>query len=863
MKFTISLANFSRTASPEPATHPHTVRGFFKFFIAGGLLFLLALASPLHAEPAPPGAQGFQKLRVANAAVPVPAFDTRGGFIALLGTTYLAAGTSAPDPRVVVHTLVDNEWKPSDVTLPAWAGIAPGATEVLSIGGLLNGQPTSRALAVTTTSTGLDARPLPDLPKPVAGPSVSIVGTTLYVVGGLSSIEPPVFENAMWTLDLATPGAAWRTAAVLPGPGIAFAAATEQYGMIALFGGLSPREGGVRMIDEAWTFRPVPLEGTDVSGWKRMADIPRPMAGGSAVQLGQVQVLLLGGSVPPPILPLTPSAPAAGGDIPLCFHTITDAWSQFDTPVNLTSPVACKNADGVLALSGGPGGGAFELGFVRSTRSLALIDYLVIAAYFLLVMLIGFYYSRKQDSSEEFSLGGRKVRWWAAGISMFATGASAISFMAVPALAFSTNLVWLMPVLILIPGFFVTAYFIFPLLRRMNITSTYEYLDRRFNRALRLIASAQCILFQTFGRGSVVLLLPALAISVLTGMNVYLSVLLMGILTTIYTALGGFEAVIWTEVFQGFLKFIAPIAMITVCMFSLPGGVPEFVQTSFNYHKFDLALLTWDVTVPAMWIMLVNGFLIATVVPAGDQPIIQRIFSSPTKEVRRVTAMSMACGVIIGLLTQVLGIAIFCYFRAHPDKFDPTAQNDQIVPLFVTQAMPVGFAGMIVAAIFASAMATVASGMNSVATIFTQDFYLPMRPQATDSERLFVLKSTSYLVGILATVTALLLAALNLKSMMVTWNQMAALLGGGIVGVYSLGMFTKRATGFGAVGGAIVSVLTTLCVKLFTPLHWSTYIPIAIVSCVIAGYFLSLFGPQKKNLDGLTVYTPAPHRHGE
>ncbi len=826
-----------------------TSRHSCSFWLAA--LVLAASVLPLSAATA--SGEGLQKIRIERSQVTVPGSGTKGGFLATAGgKTFLATSGDGSCP---VWVRDGNEWKPAGFSSPAWAGVASSGDRVAVVGGLAGSTPSAGVQLITAAGSAINE--LPALPEAVTAPSVAIIGQKLYVAGGLTSVSPAVFSKKMWTLDLSTPESGWKAGPDFPGEGFAFAAATEQYGMLALFGGLGPAANGLKALDQAWTFRPVPLEGTDLSGWKEMAPMPRPIVGGSAVPIGQAQVIVLGGGSVTDVVPGAPDPTAAGSDVPLCFHTITDAWSKFEAPVTLHFPLAARSENGVLALSGGPDGGVFDLAFVRSSRSLEWPDYLVIASYFLLVMGIGFYFSRKQETSEEFSLGGRKVRWWAAGISMFATGASAISFMAVPALAFSTNLVWLMPVLILIPGFFITAYLIFPLLRRMNITSTYEYLDRRFNRPLRLIASAQCILFQTFGRGSVVLLLPALAISVVTGMDVYLSVILMGVLTTIYTALGGFEAVIWTEVFQGFLKLIAPIAMIVVCLISLPGGVSEFVQTGMSHHKFDLALLTWDITVPALWIMLINGILVATVVPAGDQPIIQRIFSSPTKEVRKVTAMSMACGVIIGLITQILGIAIFCYFRAHPDKFDATAQNDQIVPLFVTQAMPVGFAGMIVAAIFASAMATVASGMNSVATIFTQDFYLPARPNASDRERLFVLKSTSYLVGILATVTALLLAALNLKSMMVTWNQIVALLGGGIVGVYSLGMFSTRATGFGAVCGAIISVITTLCVKLFTPLHWSTYVPIAILSCMVAGYLFSLLGPQRKDLTGLTVFTPS------
>ena len=340
--------------------------------------------------------------------------------------------------------------------------------------------------------------------------------------------------------------------------------------------------------------------------------------------------------------------------------------------------------------------------------------------------------------------------------------------------------------------------------------------------------------------------------------NVLLSVLLMGIITTIYTAIGGFDAVIWTEVFQGLLKFIAPIVMIAICIANLPGGMGEFFTTSVTYQKLDFALVTWDIAVPAFWLLLIGAFLTATVATAGDQPIIQRIFSAPLHEVRRVNAMSTACGILIGIIVNMMGLAIFAYFRAHPEKFDPNAQNDQIVPMFVTQAMPVGIAGMVIAAIFASAMATVASAMNSVSTIFTEDFYMKVRPNATDRQRLFTLKTTSYVVGAIGTAMALLLATQNLKSMMIVWSQLSALLGGGIVGVYTLGMFTKRANGFGAICGAIISIVVTLLVKLYTPIHWAAYLPIAIFTCIVSGYLLSLLAPQRNHLAGLTVFTPAP-----
>ncbi len=779
--------------------------------------------------------------------VPAP-FDPSGGFLAPVGDTLLGAGSKDGKFTLWSKSLEGaDSWIPTGVAVPRDAAVARWGDAWILVGGLQDGVPTARVWLLKTDAGKPSLTPLPDLPKPVGGASAAVINDTLYVLGGsMAAGGGSDASSGFWILDLKNPGASWADGAAFPGSPRSFAAAVGQYGMFCVFGGLGPDGAALK---DTWIFRPVPLEGTKDSGWRRLGDMPHASPRSAAVPMGQAQVIIFPGN--------GASAPEQGR--PLLFHTLTDAWCTFDAVPGINEPVAVRTGAGIRAMGMGADGvvRAFDLRTPRNVRDLAWPDYIVIVFYFAFLGSIGWYFSRKQESSAEFSLGNRKVLWWAAGISMFATGASAISFMAIPALAFATNLVWLFPLVALIPGYFVTAYLIYPMLRRMEITSTYEYLERRFNRVLRVIASLQCIIFQTFARAAVVLVLPSLAISSMTGINVYTSVLIMGVVTTIYTAIGGFDAVIWTEVFQGVLKFFAPLVMIWICIRALPGGFGEFLKIGHDYGKFDFALATWDVSVPAFWVLILGTFLTITVSSAGDQPIIQRIFSAPLKEVRRVNATFTFCGILIGIISNVVGLAIFAYFRAHPDKFDPSAQNDQIVPMFVAQAMPTGMAGVVVAAIFASAMATVASAMNSVATIFTEDFYMKMRPQASDRERLTTLKATSYVVGAIGTVMALLLAAQDLKSMMVVWNQMVALVGGGIVGVYTLGMFSTRANGFGAVCGAIISVAVTLFVKLYTPLHWGTYIPVAIFSCIIFGYLFSLLRPARGNLQGLTVFTPA------
>jgi SSS family transporter len=812
-----------------------------------------------------------QKMETKPARLPALPFTTNGGIAGKINDVIVVAGAPKDDahkPLTVWQLSAPNpdKWTDTSIEVPRFAASAETGDALICAGGLVGEKPVNRVLRIEIKNGSAGVSELPALPKPVYGASAAVVKTTLYVFGGISSAQPGKLENALWILDLTASDSGWKKGPAMPAGPRAFSAVTSQYDVLCVFGGIVPSKDKPDKLvatREAWIYRPVPLEATSESGWQRLPDMPAPVAHAKAVAVGQAHVMVIGGVNEEQNSPSSAIAPPpANAGHPMLVHLITKAWCSFDHATGVTEPLALRNDASSIFLLGGadkagaPSPDSQEITFPRSVRSLTWTDYVVIALYFVAMTWIGAAFSRKQNSSDEFSLGNRQVVWWAAGISMFATAASAISLMAVPALAFATNLVWLFPVIMLVPAYFVIAYVIFPLLRRMNLTSTYEYLDRRFNRTLRLIASGQCILFQMFGRAAVVLVLPSIAISAITGINVFASVLVMGALTTVYTALGGFEAVVWTAVFQGVLKFLTPLMVITVCIQNLPGGWHEFAATGIQFHKFDFALVTWDVTVPAVWILLTQTILVETVQKAGDQPIIQRIFCSPLKEVRRVTAMGSVCGITIAITTTLMGLCIFAYFHAHPDKFDPSAQNDQIVPLFLTQAMPAGFAGVVIAAIFASAMATVATSMNSVATLFTEDFYMRLRPNMTDSHRLRVLKIASYASGTVATATALVLAGQGVKSMMVTWNIISALLGGGIVGLYSLGMFTRRANGFGAVCGVLISLGITLYVKCFTHLHWMTLTPIAIISCMVSGYFLSFLSSHSKDLEGLTIYTP-------
>ncbi|HKK68574.1 MAG TPA: sodium/solute symporter, partial [Bacteroidales bacterium] len=543
------------------------------------------------------------------------------------------------------------------------------------------------------------------------------------------------------------------------------------------------------------------------------------------------------------------------GSISLIYHSITDTWVNTNAlPRKFIPGKPVKMEDSYLFV-GGKTNEVPVLLMKSAVGNLRIADYIVMFLYFLVLAAIGVYFSRKQKSAKIFAVGGGNVAWWAAAMSMFATGASAVSFMAFPSQVFRTNIVWFLPAIVFIPFYFISAYLLYPLLRQLNIVSTYEYLQQRFHPSLRMLASFQCIAFQTFGRISVVILLPALAISAVTGMDVWISVLLMGIVTTVYTTFGGFEAVVWTDVLQGMLMICGISMMIWFGISGMEGGFKQFIEVGQQYEKFNFYVGGWDITI-ALSSFLILRQLSESFAMTADQPMIQRVFSTPLDKMRKFSAMFCFFAILISALVHFMGLSIFGYFNAKPEMLDPLMNNDEVVPLFVVQTLPAGISGLIIAALFAASMSSLSSSINSVSTLIAEDFYCRFADDVSDRAKLLVMKSASLFIGTFGTATALFMATLDIQSMFKVWFEIIALIGGGFVGMYFLGMFTRRANSAGVVIGAVFSVIFLALIKAYTPIHWSLYQFLAIFACVAVGYLTSLILPStERNLAGLTVFT--------
>ena len=288
------------------------------------------------------------------------------------------------------------------------------------------------------------------------------------------------------------------------------------------------------------------------------------------------------------------------------FHTITGAWADYGdvTTTTVRSVTSWKN--GFLWNQAGIGGTGAEFSSLEletGKHLLHVVDWAVIGFYLFSMLGVGLYfYTRQgQNSKSDFFLGGRAIPFWAAGISLYASNASSISYIAVPAKAFATNWQYLMSNIIVVVGLIFVAIWVVPLIRRLNLMSIFQYLETRFHPAIRLLSSALFIVFQLGGRMTIILFLPSLAISTVTGIDVTLSILIMGGITIIYTVLGGMKAVIWTDVMQLFVMFGGAIFAIIYMFMMLDGGVAEFLATSMADNKMKMVDWSFNLTEATVW----------------------------------------------------------------------------------------------------------------------------------------------------------------------------------------------------------------------------------------------------------------------
>ena len=373
---------------------------------------------------------------------------------------------------------------------------------------------------------------------------------------------------------------------------------------------------------------------------------------------------------------------------------------------------------------------------------------------------------------------------------------------------------------------------------------------------MRLCGSALAICVQLFARMSVVILVPALAISSLTGISVEWCVIALGVVTTIYSSVGGFEAVIWSDVVQAVMMLGGLLLIAIIIVIKMPGGLPAAVDIGLEADKFRMLMLTLDPKLPNFY-LLALGVVLTQLSFANDQVMAQRIRCVEYKDIKKLSFMTWGVIALNVTLTGIVGILLFAYFKTNPADLLPTMQNDEMIPLFVLKQVPVGITGLIIAALFAASMSTISTSVNTCAVLFGEDFVKRFKKNLSGRQELWVMQGMSIFSGLFGTGMAYYLINSQTPFLQQLNSEMAALFGGGFAGVFALGMFTRRANQIGAIIGIVLSAFIPLSLKVFFPgtLHWSAWGCAGIVGCIFFGYIASCLIPvRKKNLRGLTIY---------
>jgi solute:Na+ symporter, SSS family len=708
---------------------------------------------------------------------------------------------------------------------------------VLSVAGdghaaylLIGAAPAGPVERVEPIFLGRSQQPLPALPTPLTTARGAALGSRVWVAGFDERGSPRFFE-----LDTNAARPQWTAHDAWAGPRGVVTSATEQTGAVLVT---------VRVGDEADRV----LEWKASEGWRDRGIVPGVLIPGTNSPLGQAHVLYLARGAESPSL--------------IAYHTITGSWATLKETVNASdASVATVWRNGIAWLRTSDDGAQRLLSAqIQSTRVLLQpLDWFVIVVYLVSMLGMGlyFYLREKRNSTSDFFVGGRSIPFWAAGVSLYAANTSSISYIAIPAKAFETNWQYLTNNLVAVLGLMFVAVWIVPLLRRLNLMSVFAYLETRFHPVIRTLASALCILVQIGSRMSVILFLPSLAIATITGIDVAWSILIMGVFTMIYTALGGMKAVVWTDFVQLIVKMGGIAFAIAFIALMMKGGVSEMVQIAAAEDKTRLFDFSFDLTKATVWgfVFLVLFDVVLTF--PKDQVLMQRVLSTESaKQAGRSIWTFAAIMIPGGFMFYMVGTALYAFYKTHPERLNPLLPIDSVFPLFIAAELPMGVRGLIIAGILAAAMATLSSIMNSVATLASVDFYEKWVHNPDPKVSVRFAEWMTVATGVAGMGLALILSRYDIHSLFDVSIELAGLLGGGFAGAYTLGMFTRRANWQGvAIGIAVAIVLTTLAWSMGL-VHPYFYLAISILLCIGVGYAASLFfpAPSAHSLVGLTIY---------
>jgi SSS family transporter len=468
--------------------------------------------------------------------------------------------------------------------------------------------------------------------------------------------------------------------------------------------------------------------------------------------------------------------------------------------------------------------------------SFGTLNYLVLGLYLAAMLGVGLFFSSRQDSGEMFFLGGRRLPWLAVAMSMYASLTSAVTYLGLPGTAYSENIA-LIVVCIMSP---VVAPFIlllfYPVYHRLQVTTSYEYINRRYGRTAHRVVAGLFILARLGWLGTVVYA-PAMAMSVVTGMPLWGCICMMGLLATAYTALGGLAAVVWTDVLQ-FIILIGGALWVAVSLIQgVDGGAERIMELAGETGRLHIVDSKLDLFTMSGPIVAVSFFLQLMQDYGTDQVTVQRLMATGSlrKTVKSVIFNAGTDFFIIGLLLFI-GLGLFAFFQG--SELPEQIGSDRVMPYYIIHHLPQGISGLLITAVFAAAMSSMDSGMNSIATVLISDFKNPMSSTVQTANRKLQTINDVRLARILtvilgAAATGLAFYVSTVGGIIKAFASFMSLFSAPVLVLFLIGALTRRGNFKGWLCGLILSVIATLWLQKTVEAHWVYYFPVSFGVCMV------------------------------
>ncbi|WP_420237074.1 sodium:solute symporter [Telmatobacter bradus] len=436
-------------------------------------------------------------------------------------------------------------------------------------------------------------------------------------------------------------------------------------------------------------------------------------------------------------------------------------------------------------------------------------DGLVVALYLAALVAIGLRTARRQTSTARYFVAERSIPGWAAGMSLLATIITSVTFIAYPGAAYAGDWNLLVPGIMFVVVVALIGQVIIPFFRRAVSMSVYEYFGQRFGLPVRMYASFAFALGH-FSKMGFVFYLLALSVTGITGWPIGGIILVLGLITVLYTLIGGLEAVIWTDVLQGFVLWSGILVTILLLLFHSPCTSSQMIGAMIANNKMALGSMHFNLAKPTFWTLCLYGFFFYLQKYTADQTVVQRYLAARSDD-QALRGINMGAWLCLPAWTafMLIGSLLWTFYRLTAESLPSSiTKPDQVFPHFMVTHMPIGLAGLFLAALFGAAMSMLASDLNCLAVILTEDFYAQFFPSHTDQRKLRVGKLSIGVCGLLAIGVALRLATIS-GSALSLYYTITAIVAGGLAGLFLLAFLSRRAGKTAAIAGIAVNLVFT------------------------------------------------------